>query len=278
MVVRNNHLGGPDRPRGGNGANNAGAGVDMRAFIAEFMRAQRVIAEAQNGDADAQLFIGRFFYSGGGGILQPNYEMSARYFGMAAEQGNAEGQYLYGICLKEGIGVAQNLPEAARYYRLSADQGNLEAMYDYAGCLIRGSGVPADPNVAFQYIGRAAERGHLKSLVSYSLALFEGVGGVQADMERAVEYLARAMSIDVRSTIERLEDYVARQYSLNPEDPASVETARQIFRNLVNASFEAEIQERGGGNLENLINALETAEAAIRRQEQERDQTETRGR
>jgi TPR repeat protein len=46
---------------------------------------------------------------------------------MAADQGNASGQLNYGVCLKNGLGVAQDFEKAATYFRMAADQGNPDA-------------------------------------------------------------------------------------------------------------------------------------------------------
>ena len=46
----------------------------------------------------------------------------------------------YGVCLEHGRGVLQNYEEAARYYKLSADQGNADAQYQYGFCLKEGRG------------------------------------------------------------------------------------------------------------------------------------------
>lgn len=39
-------------------------------------------------------------------------------------QGNAQGQFNYGLCLDNDEGVPRNFDEAARYFKMAADQGN----------------------------------------------------------------------------------------------------------------------------------------------------------
>ena len=47
---------------------------------------------------------------------------AAKYFKIAAENGDADSQYSMGVLFKNGLGVAQNFIEAAKYYYL-AEQG-----------------------------------------------------------------------------------------------------------------------------------------------------------
>jgi TPR repeat protein len=41
-----------------------------------------------------------------------------------ADQGNADGQCGYGVCLRDGKGISTDMKSAAHYFKLSADQGN----------------------------------------------------------------------------------------------------------------------------------------------------------
>ena len=47
----------------------------------------------------------------------------ARSYKMAADEGDAGGQFRYGWCLMQGEGVPRNLSEAARYFKMAADKG-----------------------------------------------------------------------------------------------------------------------------------------------------------
>jgi uncharacterized protein len=52
---------------------------------------------------------------------------AARYYQLAADQGNATAQCYLGVCYGNGTGVTKNEVEAARYYQLAADQGHADA-------------------------------------------------------------------------------------------------------------------------------------------------------
>lgn len=62
--------------------------------------------------------------------------------------------------LNHGIGVSVDYKEAARYYKLAADQGNLPGMSNYGVCLEMGCGVPMDKAEALKYYRRAADDGN----------------------------------------------------------------------------------------------------------------------
>jgi TPR repeat protein len=47
----------------------------------------------------------------------------AHYYKLAAEQGHGEAQKYYGICLRDGVGVARDATAARRYLKLAAEQG-----------------------------------------------------------------------------------------------------------------------------------------------------------
>ncbi len=97
---------------------------------------------ANQGDAEAQYFLGHMYAEGQG--VPRQYGKAAVWIRQAAEQGNGYGQFALGYLYDKGIGVAQDDAEAARWYRKSAEQGitvaqnNLGSMYEH------GRGVPQD--------------------------------------------------------------------------------------------------------------------------------------
>lgn len=72
---------------------------------------------AEQGDADAQLFLG-FAYKTGRGVVQ-DAEAASRWYRRAAAQGLPEAQWELGLRYELGIGVQQDTDEAARWYGLA---------------------------------------------------------------------------------------------------------------------------------------------------------------
>ncbi|MEJ6676011.1 tetratricopeptide repeat protein [Parasphingorhabdus sp.] len=75
------------------------------------------------GDGLAEL---GYKYDIGGGVEEDNVE-AVRLYRLAAEKGNAVGQFNLGSMYDNGEGVPKNTIEAAKWYRLAAEQGDTDA-------------------------------------------------------------------------------------------------------------------------------------------------------
>jgi TPR repeat protein len=141
----------------------------------------------------------------------------------AADQGFAEGRFLYGLFLRNGVGVKPNKVEAMKLFEKAAWQGCHPAMAAYGdGLLESGSlegrdwielaakagddkaaarfarflrdgelGTAPDPAAAAKWLQIAAEAGDAPSLVSLGEALRAGAG-VRRNPKKAAEYFRRA--------------------------------------------------------------------------------------
>ena len=56
---------------------------------------------------------------------------AAKWYGKAAEQGNAHAAFLLARLLEDGHGVLQNKSEAKVWYRKAADLGHAQARVEY---------------------------------------------------------------------------------------------------------------------------------------------------
>jgi uncharacterized caspase-like protein len=70
---------------------------------------------AEQGDAEAQTFVGEIYERGVGG--EPNYGAAAEWYRRAAEQGNARAQFNLGTLYEQGLGVEADRIEALNWYR-----------------------------------------------------------------------------------------------------------------------------------------------------------------
>ena len=113
----------------------------MMLFIAP-ASAQNIlelVSQAEQGDAQAQYQLGRYYYSGQG--VTQSYDRAVAWWQKAAMQGVADAQCNLGVCYKFGRGVAQDYVEAAKWYRMAAEQGNAEGQYNLGLCYYAGNGV-----------------------------------------------------------------------------------------------------------------------------------------
>ena len=68
---------------------------------------------------------------------------AAKWYGMAAENENAEAQFYMANAYSAGTGVKQDDEKAANWYRQAAEQGHGQAQLDYADCCFEGKGRPS---------------------------------------------------------------------------------------------------------------------------------------
>ena len=83
---------------------------------------QDATALAKQGQAEAQLLLGRMYLTGRGAPKDP--ETALKWFRAAAVQGNADGAFLLGAMY---LLPRSDIPEGLRWVRLAAEQGNQDA-------------------------------------------------------------------------------------------------------------------------------------------------------
>ena len=82
------------------------------------MSFEEVFNAAKNGDQDAQVAMGYIFFKGDG-TVQDRRE-AAKWFGLAADQGNAEALCNLGHMRAHGSGISLDLNKAMELYTKSA--------------------------------------------------------------------------------------------------------------------------------------------------------------
>ena len=65
---------------------------------------------ADNGDANAQYYIGKLYYKGKG--IEKDYKKAFEYLKKAAEQGHVDAQYYLGKCYYDGKGIEKDYEKA----------------------------------------------------------------------------------------------------------------------------------------------------------------------
>ncbi len=94
-------------------------------------------ARAEAGEKEAQFELANeYFY--GDRTLPRSLDLAAYWFRKAADQGLAEAQFNYALCLEQGFGTKKNVPEAMRYYRLAGAQNFAPALLNQAMILLYG--------------------------------------------------------------------------------------------------------------------------------------------
>ena len=78
-------------------------------------------AAAEQGDADAQFYLGNMYYKGQG--VKQDYAQAVKWHKAAAKQGNARGQAFLGVMYLFGEGVPQNYQLAKEWFGKACDNG-----------------------------------------------------------------------------------------------------------------------------------------------------------
>ena len=84
-----------------------------------------------------------------------NQETSCEDIKIAADQGDSDAMYNYGLMLYKGEGIEMNKEEACRYYKMAADKGDIDAMNYYGLMLEKGEGVSMNKEEACRYFQMA---------------------------------------------------------------------------------------------------------------------------
>ena len=104
---------------------------------------------AKQGHIEAQLALGKYYYD------KSDYVEAVKWYRMAAEQGNADGQEALAECLLNGEGVAVDRVEAFRWYLTAAEQGNSNAQYMVSECYRNGYGTKKSPTKAAEWLRKS---------------------------------------------------------------------------------------------------------------------------
>src|SRR5215471_16149102 len=123
---------------------------DSKAF-------ERLKANAEKGDAEAQYQLG-LLYANGTGVSR-SLTKAAKWTHKAADQGHARAEYQLGWDYTAGEGVKTNLTEAARWIRLAAEHGLIEAEFEMGLRCLNGRGVEANGAEAVDWFRKAAALG-----------------------------------------------------------------------------------------------------------------------
>ncbi len=170
---------------------------DYRTALAEFLPL------AQEGDAQAQYFVGRMFHEGRG--APEDNKVAFGWAHKAAAHGLADAEALLGTLYAQGQGVTRDDDEAARWFHKAAAGGNPIGLTKMGMCCMRGLGVPKDHQKAWMYFDLAASRttGHDHKCNCHARDTLAGMHLTPAQIEEA-QRMARAWKPREPSLLKRL--------------------------------------------------------------------------
>lgn len=136
---------------------------------------QQLVKAGEDGDANAQLNLGRSYYFGNG--VAKDYEKSFYWMKLAAEQGHYVAQHNLALCYYNGWGCEKNIHTAVEWMKKSSDAGYAPGQYGYGIALIKGEGIAQDEDAGFALIKSSAEKGFLdaRAMMGHILLTVERV-------------------------------------------------------------------------------------------------------
>lgn len=148
------------------------------------------LALAKAGDEEAQIAVA-MAYEKGEGAKESKLEAS-KWYGKAADRGNADAQYRLATLFHEGAtGLKKNPERAFKLYQSAAKQGHTEAQNWLGYCYQHGLGVKQDDKAAVEWYQKAAD-GKLAIAENNLGLMYLGAKGVDQDYRKAFDLFERS--------------------------------------------------------------------------------------
>ena len=141
---------------------------------------------ASAGDVEAQLELGEHY----NGLEE---EQCAFWYGKAARQGNAEGEYWLGVLYDNGYGVEQDYSKAYEWISQAATAGHATAQYTLGIYYANGTAVEQNPSKAFDWYLLAANQGQPDAENRLGNCYSNG-DGVERNVTEAVNWYLKAIA------------------------------------------------------------------------------------
>lgn len=116
-----------------------------------------LLTRAQNGNADAQFWVGYAYYKGEG--VTKDVNEAFKWMQKAANQSNASAQNWMGYFYDHGIGTEKNDAKTIEYYTKADNNGNGQAAYYLGMRYFDGNGVERNRIKAFDLFLKSAVKG-----------------------------------------------------------------------------------------------------------------------
>ena len=145
--------------------------------------------EAQNGNAEAQYYLGRMYRWGEG--THQDLDKAFHWYSKGAKQGNRKAQNNLAFMYFNGLGVQKDLKKAFELYTLSAEQGTAAAQFNLGMMYRDGIGVQQDYSTAFDLFSKAAASGDKMAMHAIGQVYHFGEG-VPVNLDNAIFWYKKA--------------------------------------------------------------------------------------
>jgi len=125
---------------------------------------------AGRGEPEAQTYLGARAFA------NKDFQQAAGWFRKAAEQDNANAQYMVGVQYASGLGALKDYAKAAEWFRKAAERGVKYAQSDLGLLYKLGQGVPKNDQQAAAWFMKAADQGFAPAQFHLALLYRNGQG------------------------------------------------------------------------------------------------------
>lgn len=155
-----------------------------QADSGEAVNIEKLRAQAESGDADAQLYLGICYSMGEGGVQTDDRE-ALKWLQLSAKQKNYQAQYMLSLYCLEGREIKQNTELGLKLLKSSAEGGFAEAQYEYASHLAEEDQM----DEAMIWMRKAADQGYVEAQTALGVYLVNTAAQDSEDMKLGLEYL-----------------------------------------------------------------------------------------
>lgn len=154
--------------------------------------------KAEQGDAEAQFQLARYYYWGWETERDP--AKAVEWYTKAAEQGDVWAQINLGDLYYSGNCVEKDYSKAVEWYTKAVEQkwGWGLGQYKLGMCYLNGEGVPQDYKMALKMFLKAAKKGYKDGQIKAQIALgdcYKNGKGVRKNSKKVVEWYTKAAEL-----------------------------------------------------------------------------------
>lgn len=161
----------------------------------------------------------------------------------AAQNGDPDAQFFVGKSFEKGFGVEKDVKKAFDWYIAAESNGNMEACFSVGQLLADGMGIPIDEVAACDWFEKAADAGHSNAQLRLAFHLFWG-HGIKKDVEKAHYWGKRGLS-DLQNQDPSFLYSAGQCYYYGIGVDKNLELAYNYFRTSANNSFPPAWQKLG---------------------------------
>ena len=172
-------------------------------------------------------------YSGAG--IEQDYKEAARYYKMAADEGDITAMNRYASMFEYGKGVEKDLQKAANYLKAAIDKGDKNAFSSYLSLIELDHFIDEDKESMLRLMKKAVDEGNKRIMFKYANLLYKGKYGIKPNLKEAAHYFKMiAMKDDDESEAKCIYNYML----YNGEGvEANKEEATQFFKKKIDSYY-----------------------------------------